>query len=542
MKIGNGPVTTKKAPYNRGFGLFGLSRVAHLSIVSRSPLTGLFKEKRLSFDGKSTLGDAIPLEDEETTRVVATELFGNCPVRQRFLATAFASQHRSIVQLLTRIAASHHTVHFIFSIDDDPPISLSPQEQFDRLHLLFADAFSPRFDWLSIDFNSADMYMHGFVISPNSFHSVASRSNPARLLFCRERDISSPELVSSIDSIWRSFFVSKIEDKRLKHYPIFFLDIGGPHEQFELFRGVDASTSLLLHHNKMSAVTKNLRTYLHQIMFQSRPNLALTRSEDNSSGIFLSDASLEFQPPQSSSNEPQSESIMSTSEIWDSIMRKPAFQHRRVPDILPCRVPRLSVPQQCTLQDLKVIGQVDSKFIVGVTREGVLCAFDQHAVHERLRFEYLLRLLHSQSPSALGSYELYPPVSIALSFSQWTNIQYLDQELRRWNWQFDLEFDSGGSSTSPTLTITHVPVISTRRMNPEQILIHTAELASNKGASLTPSIFLSAIKSKACRGAVMFGDTLSLTEMESMVHGLASCTQPFACAHGRTNIALLTDV
>lgn len=541
LKLGNGPVTTKQNPNNRGLGLFGLSRVSKISIVSRSPLTGLFKEKTISFGDNMELKDVKELENGETTRVTATELFANCPVRQRFLASSFASQHRSIIQFVTQIAAFNHLVHFSFSIDGDPPFVLPPEDKFDRLRSLFADAFSLDFDWIPVDFKSTELCIHGIIISPYSFHSVPSRSNAARLLFCRERCVSSPEITSTIDTTWLSFFVEKEVNRSNKHYPTYFLEATGPQDAIELFRGIDIST-LLLHHTAFPAAIKNLREYLHLLFTKHALKPETEHRETAPEFSAETTVSAVSQLHCMESNDHQSEYSMTTSEIWKSVARTEVLQHRSRMEILPCRLPRLSVPNPHNLLGIRVIGQVDSKFIVGVSRDGVLCAFDQHAVHERLRFEFLLRLLRTKSPTVLDSSEVHPPIVITLSFSQYTNIQYVEKELRSWKWRFEVEMDIQENPAWPILVITHVPVVASRKMNPEQILIHTAELIANKGSSLTPSMFLSAIKSKACRGAIMFGDALSVSEMESMVHELSKCTQPFACAHGRTSIALLTDV
>lgn len=41
------------------------------------------------------------------------------------------------------------------------------------------------------------------------------------------------------------------------------------------------------------------------------------------------------------------------------------------------------------------------------------------------------------------------------------------------------------------------------------------------------------LNSKACRGAIMFGDVLSYAECRQLLQSLAACSNPFQCAHGR---------
>ncbi|KAG1906937.1 uncharacterized protein F5891DRAFT_1136216 [Suillus fuscotomentosus] len=57
-----------------------------------------------------------------------------------------------------------------------------------------------------------------------------------------------------------------------------------------------------------------------------------------------------------------------------------------------------------------------------------------------------------------------------------------------------------------------------------------------------PQELLDLINSKACRGAVMFNDPLSLEQCERLVRNLAATAFPFQCAHGRPSLVPLTHV
>jgi hypothetical protein len=45
--------------------------------------------------------------------------------------------------------------------------------------------------------------------------------------------------------------------------------------------------------------------------------------------------------------------------------------------------------------------------------------------------------------------------------------------------------------------------------------------------------------SKACRGAIMFGDKLSRHQCDQVVSALIACALPFQCAHGRPTLVPL---
>ena len=54
-----------------------------------------------------------------------------------------------------------------------------------------------------------------------------------------------------------------------------------------------------------------------------------------------------------------------------------------------------------------------------------------------------------------------------------------------------------------------------------------------------PSFIRRFFDSKACRSAIMFGDTLNLQECRDLVRRLNGCIQPNFCAHGRPSVVEL---
>ncbi|CAL1700488.1 unnamed protein product [Somion occarium] len=57
-----------------------------------------------------------------------------------------------------------------------------------------------------------------------------------------------------------------------------------------------------------------------------------------------------------------------------------------------------------------------------------------------------------------------------------------------------------------------------------------------------PKELLELVNSKACRGAIMFNDTLTIEQCEHLILQLSECALPFQCAHGRPSLAPLTSL
>ncbi|KAJ8102858.1 hypothetical protein POJ06DRAFT_265719 [Lipomyces tetrasporus] len=57
-----------------------------------------------------------------------------------------------------------------------------------------------------------------------------------------------------------------------------------------------------------------------------------------------------------------------------------------------------------------------------------------------------------------------------------------------------------------------------------------------------PRVILDLLISKACRGAIMFGDSLSEDRCRRLIYDLSKCRFPFQCAHGRPSMVPLVDL
>jgi len=206
---------------------------------------------------------------------------------------------------------------------------------------------------------------------------------------------------------------------------------------------------------------------------------------------------------------------------------------------------------------LTFVGQVDKKFIavtsaVSTTSpptDQLLLLFDQHAVHERIRLEKLLKehfpnqeIVQSTETSALTI--TFNPSDIRIIGSFKDNF-----------FVFGLEIDCDDEDT---VVITRVPTCFVMREENElryfrpsplirltrcliEDIIQTIKETGSTGGML-PQTLNYILASRACRGAVKFGDSLSAERCEQLLQQLGDCQLPFQCAHGRPSLSPIIDV
>lgn len=62
---------------------------------------------------------------------------------------------------------------------------------------------------------------------------------------------------------------------------------------------------------------------------------------------------------------------------------------------------------------------------------------------------------------------------------------------------------------------------------------------SSVGVGARPDTVTRVLNSKACRGAIMFGDELTQAQQTHLLSELCVCRFPFNCAHGRPSMTPL---
>jgi DNA mismatch repair protein MLH3 len=192
--------------------------------------------------------------------------------------------------------------------------------------------------------------------------------------------------------------------------------------------------------------------------------------------------------------------------------------------------------------------QVDAKFIPVVCGGGILALVDQHAAHERVRLEHLRRELLGP----LGLPAARPAPSLALTTPQplgslaggeahmlaaWAG------SAEAWGWRWASAAASGpGDAGAPAVVVTHVPLVCGVALTATDLRLYLHQLEQTGGAGGPPPAITRVLNSKACRGAVMFGQELRPSQCAEVVEQLKETQLCFVCAHGRPTVAPLADL
>jgi DNA mismatch repair protein MutL len=181
--------------------------------------------------------------------------------------------------------------------------------------------------------------------------------------------------------------------------------------------------------------------------------------------------------------------------------------------------PLLDVP-------LRLIGVIGDLYVVLESDRG-LVLLDQHAAHERVLFEQMLRRLEEQGPAP--SQRLLLPETVELSAR---DANFLREQLPSLT-RLGVGLNEFGDRT---FLLDALPPF-VRASDPRGFILELIDELKAAGQSINSLRLGEHLVAKTvCRHAVKAHDPLAGAELESLIDDLRHCTMPYTCPHGRPTL------
>ena len=174
---------------------------------------------------------------------------------------------------------------------------------------------------------------------------------------------------------------------------------------------------------------------------------------------------------------------------------------------------------------LEPVAQVLKTYIVAQNEDGIFL-IDQHAAHERVNYEMILKKF---SEDEVHITDLLVPITIELSTSEYNTFNENKEVLSNLGFKIE-EFGIN------TIIIKSHPTWLKSGFE-EQNIKSIVDLIITEGKKFNKDKFLDSMaKMVSCKMSVKAGDHLSIMEMEELLNDLVLCDNPYNCCHGRPSI------
>lgn len=445
------------------------------------------------------------------TSVRVVDLFHAVPARKKFLKKT-ASEQARCVEMVTRLALANHGIGFTLRAGGKVLINVQKSRSMtDRLYLLWGDDF--RKNSLIIDQERGNIQLRGALSRP----AFTRSSRKGITCFVNGRPLRDSLLNQAVMSAYRGL----IEARR---YPlaVLFLELPG------------AEVDVNVHPTKLEVRFRDERSVFSAVSSMIADELA--RSGITGYGQPEKASFFERGPQRNSSSHigeaPRRYRLSTEQELFsyplrggDSIDRSFSKDHSaKLPSTEPIENRNApAIGDGIAFSDCEYLGQVGGAYLVFSAGRSLLL-IDQHAAHERIRFETLKASGRERSPHCQG---LLIPEIITMTPGAFSLLMDLLPIMKEAG--FDIE-PYGANTVSvkavPSLlgeveiqglimdSIDEIETIGIRRGNYEE--------KREKIMALM-----------ACRGSVMAGQVLSDGEVKALCAELDRIPNAGTCPHGR---------
>lgn len=501
----------------RGEALSSISAVARVELITKTPeaLNGV----RYVIEGSKELSMEEIGAPDGTTFLVR-DLFYNTPARRKFLKSA-QTEGNYITDMIEKLAISHPHISFKYIQNNQTKLHTSGNGKIkDVIYHIYGRDITGNL--LEIKKTCEHFEVEGFIGKPSVTRGNRSYEN----VFINGRYIKSALLNKAIEDGYKAFIMQH-------QYPFAVLHFTFPGDKLDVN----------VHPTKMEIRFEPAQE-IYQELFQVIQDSLYGRDLIQEVSV-TKEKKVTYKPVIS---EPAPEPFESRriNDIRKAVAKDSPY-HREYPDHTK-PLPSVKVAEgqvshyrEMTLGDLDpvflskenkekhhIIGQLFQTYWL-VEMEDKLFVIDQHAAHEKVLYERMMKRLHTRE---FTSQQLQPPIVLTLDAREAEMLEKYRKEIETFGYEVE---GFGGKEYLITAVPDNLFHLDMKDLFLEMLDDFGANLSKN-----TPELILEKVATMSCKAAVKGNHQLSLNEVKALIDELLGLENPYNCPHGRPTIISMT--
>lgn len=495
----------------RGEALSSIAAVSQVELITKTP-SALHGIRYLIEGGVEKKMEEIGAP--EGTTFLIRNLFFNTPARRKFLKSA-TTEAGYISEMIEKISLSHPEISIRFINNNQNKLHTSGNSSLkDNIYHIYGKEVATNL--IEVDAHFEGIHIYGYIGKP-----LISRGNRTyENYFINGRYIKTNLISKAIEDGYQSFLMQHKYPFTALHFTIepSLLDINVHPTKMEL-RFQNGETFYQFIYNTIKEALTH-RELIHEISLSEEkkkvPELAKTRPPEP------------FEIKRNTTDTTLHEKV--GEQVKEEIGYKEEISY----------IEKIKDSEQMVLFDdqllsknsrdkHKVIGQLFETYWL-VEFKNSLYIIDQHAAHEKVLYEKLLKSLKSRE---FTSQTLNPPIILTLSMKE-------EELLRKYlNYFIDFGFEMepfGGKEYAIRAIPDNLFGLAQR-----DIFIEMLDGLANEVISEKQEKILDKIATMACKAAVKGNNKLSSFEAKELINQLLELDDPYTCPHGRPTIVSMTQ-
>lgn len=555
----------------RGEALSSIAAVAQVEMITKTKdsLTGT---RYQIHGGQET--DSSQIGCPDGTTIIVRNLFYNTPARKKYMKSA-STEMSYIYDLVCRISMSHTEISFKLIVNGLDKLFTSGNGKLKDIiyHIYGKDITS---NLLEVDNANDYLRIHGYVARP-----CISRGNRSfEDYYVNKRYIKSKTITKAIEDAFRTFVMihkfpftvlnfdikpelidvnvhpAKMELKFANEQDIYDFTYNVVREALlfkELIPEATPGRDKPIPPPARRNIGKNpepFETNRRTIEQAARPQVQAEKMQEHKSEALTNTKPVEYiKSVEATKNSDAVRAIENTDSeantgftdksptmFKESIGEYNAVSEKNVleePEVKETYTQQTLFTEQFLTEKARVkhriIGQLFETYWL-IEYENKLFIMDQHAAHEKVKFEELMANYNAKN---IISQYLMPPAVVTLSAAE---IDFLKTNMEMFE-ALGYQVEAFGDNE---YKLNAVPANLFGLDGRELFIDFIGELAEDTKKT-TIDVFISKLSTMACKAAIKGNTTISFKEADALITQLMTLENPYTCPHGRPTIISMTE-
>lgn len=523
----------------RGEALSSIAAVSRVEVISKTAEDYAGVRYLISGGAEDELSE---VGAPDGTTIMVRNLFYNIPVRRKFLKS-FATEGSYIADLMEHLAMSRPEISFKFVMNRDTRFHTSGNGDLrEVIYRIYGRDISEHL--LPVVYERDGIRIEGYVGKPEMNRANRSLEN----YFVNRRYIKSDVIARAVEEAYQSYL--------MKHkYPVCMLSITIPADEIDVnvhpskmeirfirqqeFFDIlyQAVGDALKDKELIPQVILNEKAHLQDVVAERKALSANAPEPFEASRLPIPAVREETVYGEKEQN---LQDFFQTNRPTRVIGEQNEPDHAKYDDIHANIIKKdehiiVEKPQQMELFNdkmlsesaragHKILGQIFDTYWL-VQYEDKLFIIDQHAAHEKVKFERLMKHLKEKStPRQM----LEPPIILHLNAKSYQVL--MEYRARFLDLGFEIEEFGGNEAAVRT-----VPM-DLYGCNERELLLNMLDELAEGPVRGTPDVIYEKLASMACKSAVKGNTALTSAEADELIGELLQLENPYHCPHGRPTI------
>lgn len=483
----------------RGEALSSISAVSKVEFLTKTK-TDFIGTRYVVEGGRECVFEDAGIPDGTT--IIVRDLFFNVPARKKFLKSP-SSEGNNITELIEHMILSHPNISFKYIYNGNVKLQSSGKNDIKSCiyNVYGRDIANGLIEVKSI---RDDISIHGFIGKPE----LARATRNFEIYFVNNRFIKSTLIDRALEEAYKDYLM-------LHKYPTVFLyfeipshlidvNVHPTKREIRFFEG-EALKCYIVDVIKNALINKEL---IKEIVEEHHEKPSVKESEINKEPFETINHIIESSYNNYYSSEIEKED--ESTDINDKNEQLTLFDDKFI--------------SEESIKKHRIIGQLFNTYWL-IEFENKLFIVDQHAAHEKVNYERLIKKLRNNENC---SQNIYPPIVVSLSNAE---AQYVTKYNENFlNVGFTIEHFGGLD-----YTISTVPMELLSQNPADYFHEMLDELIEGKNSKETETVNLK-IATMACKASVKGNMHLSVFEADKLISELLTLENPYNCPHGRPTI------